>query len=70
MLIVVVPDDVLVVKLATTEVGAGVDMADRFTATEVIVFEAEPEDMTVRVVVSQLVIATWHCCAEVVLRKV
>lgn len=59
-----------------------VEMADRLTtsralfgAYEVAVVEMPlevrypEEDATVIVVVTQLVIATWHCCAEDVLEK-
>ena len=76
-------DDTFDVGLAIEEVGVVVDMADLFLATrallevgEVVALEAVPElaspdeDRRVRVVVSQLVIATWHCCEEVALGKV
>jgi hypothetical protein len=56
-----------------------VDMTRRLTARvevgEVVTLETTlelrypNEDMAVTVVVSQLVIATWHCCTEVVFDK-
>jgi hypothetical protein len=56
-----------------------VDMTRRLTARmevgEVVTLETTlelrypNEDMAVTVVVSQLVIATWHCCTDVVFDK-
>jgi hypothetical protein len=64
---------------ANGESGLVVDVADLLTArfplfevAEVVAFRAWfelaywDEVVTVTVVVSQLVIATWHCCAKVV----
>ena len=80
---VLVVEDMFEVGLAAMEVGAVVDKADLlmaggalFEACEVVAFEAEFElaspddDVRVTVVVSQLVIDTWHCCAAVILGKV
>lgn len=66
----------------TLEANLVVDMADRLTprtafvkVDEVVELETAlelrypDEDMIVTVVVTQLVIATWHCCTEVVFGK-
>jgi hypothetical protein len=66
----------------TLEADVVVDMADRLTprtafvkVDEVVELETAlelrypDEDMIVTVVVTQLVIATWHCCTEVVFGK-
>jgi hypothetical protein len=66
----------------TLEADLVVDMTDRLTprtafveVDEVVELETPlelrypDEDMIVTVVVTQLVIATWHCCTEVVFGK-
>lgn len=56
--------DRLTPRTAFVKVDEGVELE---TALEL---RYPDEDMIVTVVVTQLVIATWHCCTEVVFGKV